>query len=289
MLKRLGWSPGTGIGKNRRWDNTTSEGQKGREGLGKKVDYSFGGNQQLDDYAQLLKSLNASYKGLERSSSTSLEELSKRNRSRLHYSKFMRAKDVSKYDEKALAIILGEKPSSEASTNDTSVELIPKDDGNHAKSFGVKTISSSLSLTDYFNERMSMLKQKSKRNCDAVTDSSNSHVECNGIKIGESEQTCIDTRKSNGVDLSNDGFTRKNKRVSKCTESPSRESLNDHKPKLQETSVTNDNISLEPYVSKTTFVDDTSAILTVNARTKGVSSSVFCTTNLPLLSGYVYY
>ncbi|KAF8565520.1 hypothetical protein P879_10995 [Paragonimus westermani] len=242
MLKRLGWSPGTGIGKH--GDGITQplkpRGQKGREGLGKKVDYSFGGSQQLDDYAQLLKSLNTSYRGLERTSPTSLEELSKRSRSRLHYSKFTRAKDVSKYDEKALAIILGEKLSSEVSTNDTPVIHIPKDDGNHAKSFGVKTISSSLSLTDYFNERMSMLKRKSKQNGDPATDSSNSHVECVVVKTGDSEQTCADTRKTNGLNLSNDGITRKNKQVAKYTESPSRESLNDHKPQLPETFATNE-------------------------------------------------
>ncbi|KAF7255560.1 hypothetical protein EG68_07140 [Paragonimus skrjabini miyazakii] len=286
MLKRLGWSPGTGIGKNGNGitQPLKPRGQKGREGLGKKVDYSFGGNQQLDDYAQLLKSLNASYKGLERSSSTSLEELSKRNRSRLHYAKFTRAKDVSKYDEKALAIILGEKRFSEVSTNDTSVKHIPKVDGNHAISFGVKTISSSLSLTDYFNERMSVLKRKSKRTGDLATDSSNSLVESVVMKTGESDQTYVDTRKTNGVDSSNDGITRRNKRDAKCTES-----LNDHKPQLQETFVTHGNISLEPYASITMFVDDTSAILNENARTKGISSSVFCTTNLPLLSGYMYY
>ncbi|TGZ66779.1 hypothetical protein CRM22_005159 [Opisthorchis felineus] len=155
MLERLGWTPGSGLGK--RGDGISRplkpHGQKGREGLGKKIDYHLGGSKQLDDYAQLLKELNSSYESKKRSnSSTSLEDLSKSSSNRLHYSKFVRAKDASRYDEKSLAIILGLKPA-KSKQESTPEPAKPPDD------FGVKTISSSLSINDYFKKRRAELQE----------------------------------------------------------------------------------------------------------------------------------
>ncbi|KER24128.1 hypothetical protein T265_14481, partial [Opisthorchis viverrini] len=170
MLERLGWTPGSGLGKKEdgisrplkvfphslthQTDRSFQpQGQKGREGLGKKLDYQLGGSKQLDDYAQLLKELNSSYESKKRSnSSTSLEDLSKSSSNRLHYPKFVRAKDASRYDEKSLAIILGLKPAESKQHSTPEPTEPPKD-------FGVKTVSSSLSINDYFKKRRAELQE----------------------------------------------------------------------------------------------------------------------------------
>ncbi|KAG5446368.1 PIN2/TERF1-interacting telomerase inhibitor 1, variant 2 [Clonorchis sinensis] len=165
MLERLGWTPGSGLGK--REDGIPKplkpHGQKGREGLGKKIDYQLGGSKQLDDYAQLLKELNSSYESKKRSnSSTSLEDLSKSSSNRLHYPKFVRAKDASRYDEKSLAIILGLKPA-ESKQQSTPKPTEPPND------FGVKTVSSSLSINDYFKKRRAELQESRLQTHDKST------------------------------------------------------------------------------------------------------------------------
>ncbi|GAA35640.2 pin2-interacting protein X1 [Clonorchis sinensis] len=180
MLERLGWTPGSGLGKRedgipkplkvihhsftRQTDcSFQPHGQKGREGLGKKIDYQLGGSKQLDDYAQLLKELNSSYESKKRSnSSTSLEDLSKSSINRLHYPKFVRAKDASRYDEKSLAIILGLKPA-ESKQQSTPKPTEPPND------FGVKTVSSSLSINDYFKKRRAELQESRLQTHDKST------------------------------------------------------------------------------------------------------------------------
>lgn len=168
MLERLGWSPGTGLGKNRNGILTSlkPKGQMSTAGLGKKIDYSFIGTQQLDDYAKLLKSLNESYNSLRKpDSSSSLEELSKSSKKRLHYSKLVRAKDASTYDNRSLAVILGEPAKlAEEPMKTSGSELAGLND------FGVPTTKSAISSTDYFKQR-SLSKRKKDMNTLKSTES----------------------------------------------------------------------------------------------------------------------
>ena len=80
----------------------------------------------------------------------------------MSYSKFVKAKDASKYNQKALAVILGEKqvlrfnePAPDSLSRDQS-PVSPAD----PRKFGVKTVSSALSMTEYFKMRKSELALK---------------------------------------------------------------------------------------------------------------------------------
>ncbi|CAL8091047.1 unnamed protein product [Calicophoron daubneyi] len=165
MLKKLGWSPGTGLGKNS--DGISKpikpSAQHTRKGLGRKLDYSLGDDKQLDDYAQLLKSLNEKHNAEKQiTGSKSLEGLPRVSSSRMSYSKFVKAKDASKYNQKALAVILGEKQvsrSNEPAQDALSHGQSPVSPADPRK-FGVKTVSSALSMTEYFKMRKSELALK---------------------------------------------------------------------------------------------------------------------------------
>ncbi|VDN09143.1 unnamed protein product [Dibothriocephalus latus] len=92
------------------------------------------------------------------STKTSLENKSKNSRSRVHYGKFVRAKDVSQYSKKSLKIVLGtplSAPDRPAQSVDdmavpTTTTGTTQDPANIHLDFGIKTYSSALDLKDYF-------------------------------------------------------------------------------------------------------------------------------------------
>ncbi|TPP56807.1 Pin2-interacting protein X1 [Fasciola gigantica] len=163
MLKRLGWSPGKGLGKNGDGIEKPikASAKSDRRGLGKKMDYALGDCQQLEDYAKLLKSLNKSYCAVKRSSTTSLEDISESSTTRLHYSKFVRAKDTSKYDSSALRVILGgavEEDLQEADHIHRPDSSLNPTEPSDLPDFGIKTVTSRVSMTDYFKKKLASLK-----------------------------------------------------------------------------------------------------------------------------------
>ncbi|XP_068144396.1 LOW QUALITY PROTEIN: PIN2/TERF1-interacting telomerase inhibitor 1 [Drosophila tropicalis] len=101
----------------------------------------------------------------EKISGISLEERSKESKARVHYKKFTRGKDLSQYSEKDLANIFGKKATDD--TEQTTKEATPpppekKDtDPNFA---GVQTLSTGLSVQDYFKHKMEAMKNRIKNN-----------------------------------------------------------------------------------------------------------------------------
>lgn len=168
MLERLGWIPGNGLGKNGNGIEKPikASAKNDRRGLGKQFEYALGNNQQLEEYAKLLKSLNKSYSTVKRSTTTPLENISGSSSTRLHYPKFVRAKDTSKYDNKALKVILGgtleEREEEEKNTGLAAQPGDLADPTQHSESFefGIKTITSGVSMTDYFKKKLLSLKAK---------------------------------------------------------------------------------------------------------------------------------
>ncbi|XP_062131525.1 uncharacterized protein LOC133842456 isoform X1 [Drosophila sulfurigaster albostrigata] len=103
-------------------------------------------------------------------SGVSLEEKSKQSKARVHYKKFTRGKDLSRYSEKDLANIFGKKATEDI---DAPVEpVVPAEqqpaeeeekpvDPNFA---GVHTVSTGLSVNDYFKQKMEAMKNRLKNN-----------------------------------------------------------------------------------------------------------------------------
>ncbi|KAH8290418.1 hypothetical protein KR054_002820 [Drosophila jambulina] len=97
----------------------------------------------------------------EKISGMSLEERSKQSKARVHYQKFTRGKDLSQYSEKDLANIFGKK-----ATEDIAAPVVieePKEEKDVSPNFGgVQTVSTGLSVSDYFKQKMEAMKNRLK-------------------------------------------------------------------------------------------------------------------------------
>lgn len=103
-------------------------------------------------------------------SGVSLEEQSKKSRSRVHYKKFTRGKDMARYSEQDLANIFGKRSLSDKHTQvieaeeETPSKDQPKEDDSSTeeKTFGVTVIKTGLSVTDYFKAKMEAMRANRK-------------------------------------------------------------------------------------------------------------------------------
>ncbi|KAH8261417.1 hypothetical protein KR044_008605 [Drosophila immigrans] len=113
-------------------------------------------------------------------SGISLEETSKFSKARVHYKKFTRGKDLSRYSEKDLANIFGKKAAEDI---DVPVQpVVPEQqpaeeaeettvDSNFA---GVHTVSTGLSVNDYFRQKMEAMKNRLNNNTFVAAEESSS-------------------------------------------------------------------------------------------------------------------
>ncbi|XP_061401255.1 PIN2/TERF1-interacting telomerase inhibitor 1 [Musca vetustissima] len=105
-------------------------------------------------------------------SGVSLEERSKQSKARVHYKKFTKGKDLSQYSEKDLANIFGKKAADDEQQAlfdqmnqhfngaDQSKDVV--ENKSETENFGgVQTISTGLSVSEYFKLKMASLKKKS--------------------------------------------------------------------------------------------------------------------------------
>lgn len=150
-MAKMGWEKGKGLGKEQhgnidfiqiRYKNNAS-------GLGFQGLKDNQWTQHEDTFNSLLNKLNGketngeSSNGADQEQFTeikktrkSLEEQSKKSRARVHYQKFTRGKDISRYSSKDLANIFGKKTLDEDETATIVDQEIAEDDNNeYAKIF----------------------------------------------------------------------------------------------------------------------------------------------------------
>uniref|UniRef100_A0A0K8US16 PIN2/TERF1-interacting telomerase inhibitor 1 n=1 Tax=Bactrocera latifrons TaxID=174628 RepID=A0A0K8US16_BACLA len=195
MLEKMGWSKGKGLGANEdgSQDFVRVRMRNTNEGLGFE-DRDDHWTQHEQDFNGLLETLNGvdgdNVKAIEKKQSASdedtprvgfgfsaepkkpkveklkdkisgisLEQKSKLSKARVHYKKFTKGKDIAQYSEKDLANIFGKKVVETEQADGVYAQLtavIPKEVNSNFG--GVQTISTGLSVSDYFKQKMEALK-----------------------------------------------------------------------------------------------------------------------------------
>jgi len=195
MMEKMGWKSGDGLGATNQGikDPITIKSNSDNRGIGHEVGMDDVWLNQKDDFDDVLASLNSAHASTansdneqdQESSKTgqtekqSLRDISKKSKKRVHYEKFTKGKDLSRYSQKDLANILGtdkakkrridegllkEKNDKERQEEEEKAKKV--DLGNDKEA--VKDNSGLLviqggSIDDYFKQKMAALKDKRKR------------------------------------------------------------------------------------------------------------------------------
>ncbi|XP_063616927.1 PIN2/TERF1-interacting telomerase inhibitor 1 [Cydia splendana] len=156
MLEKMGWSAGKGLGakENGIVDHVVARYKNDEKGLGFE-DRNDQWTKHEDDFNALLANLsNGDDKESKTHSGVSLEVKSKKSKARVHFHKFTRAKDLSRYSEKDLANIFGKK---ELKPEKKKEEIEKKDIIITEQVFTEKG-----SMADYFKNKLQALNSKNK-------------------------------------------------------------------------------------------------------------------------------
>lgn len=154
MLEKMGWSQGKGLGAKE--DGIIEHVKVSYKNDSKGIGFKDNGEQWTeneDKFASLLESLSQAVNGdtsvkEQKTKISSLEEKSQNSKARVHYHKFTRGKDISRYSEKDLASIFGKTTKKEPEEN---VESCVED--SEVKTFGVDTHVVG-SMVDYFKQKL---------------------------------------------------------------------------------------------------------------------------------------
>ncbi|XP_074143646.1 PIN2/TERF1-interacting telomerase inhibitor 1 isoform X1 [Sminthopsis crassicaudata] len=162
MLEKMGWSKGKGLGAQEQGatEHIKVQVKNNQLGLGASANHEDNWLAPQEEFNQLLAELNSCHgqEGKDFSDkgkkSFSLEEKSKSSKRRVHYTKFTKGKDLSSRSKTDLDCIFGKRKKS-----DVSKESHSSSTTNEEKA--TPTVTSNLTVQEYFAKRMSELKNKS--------------------------------------------------------------------------------------------------------------------------------
>ncbi|XP_005075321.1 PIN2/TERF1-interacting telomerase inhibitor 1 isoform X2 [Mesocricetus auratus] len=166
MLEKMGWSKGKGLGAQEQGatEHIKVKVKNNNLGLGATNNNEDNWIAHQDDFNQLLAALNTCH-GQETADSSdnkekksfSLEEKSKTSKSRVHYMKFTKGKDLSSRSETDLDCIFGKRKNKKTAQDDCSTSIADEVDTSMTT-----TTTSAFTIQEYFAKRMAQLKNKSK-------------------------------------------------------------------------------------------------------------------------------
>ncbi|KAI1897210.1 hypothetical protein AGOR_G00080890 [Albula goreensis] len=176
MLERMGWSKGKGLGKSEQGstEHIKVKVKNNSLGLGTTASQEDNWIAHQDDFNQLLAELNSCHAQsdppAEQTQGFSLEEKSKTSKKRVHYMKFTKGKDLSSRSETDLNCIFGkrtksskdqeEDSSGQESQEDKEAEEAEVATPDKEVEATVNTVTSSLTMQEYFAQRMAKLKER---------------------------------------------------------------------------------------------------------------------------------
>ncbi|XP_071852887.1 PIN2/TERF1-interacting telomerase inhibitor 1-like [Apostichopus japonicus] len=171
LMERMGWSDGKGLGSKEDGEKDfVRVSVKGNtKGLGFNRNEEENWISHQDDFNDLLSQLHHEHssQGEEVSDNPkSIEEKSKNSRKRVHYKKFTRGKDLANRSVDDMNCILGKRSGSSTPQN-----LSAPTSDNEGDNHGVKTVTNTTSVQDYFAQKMRKMKEARRVNDDQVKDS----------------------------------------------------------------------------------------------------------------------
>ncbi|XP_010881420.2 PIN2/TERF1-interacting telomerase inhibitor 1 [Esox lucius] len=177
MLERMGWSKGKGLGRTEQGstEHIRVKVKNNQLGLGTTASYEDNWIAHQDDFNQLLADLNSCHSQTatneapseekQQEKSFSLEEKSKTSRKRVHYMKFTKGKDLSSRSQNDLACIFGKRGSTSRDQEEESQDEKETRAATKVMTYEpdveaiTKTVTSNLTMQDYFAQRMAQLKK----------------------------------------------------------------------------------------------------------------------------------
>lgn len=154
-------------------------------------------------------------------SGKSLEEMSKSSGVRVHYKKFTRGKDTSRYSEKDLANIFGKKvPNDEDEIEQIEQSADKMENENDDLSYGITTVETGTTINDYFK------KKKTKKSKKAVQENFIDSTQNEPETISDAAKAIADDSEIIDVDF----LAEERKRKKKDKKRKRREAINDEEP-----------------------------------------------------------
>ncbi|XP_003479744.1 PIN2/TERF1-interacting telomerase inhibitor 1 isoform X1 [Cavia porcellus] len=165
MLEKMGWSKGKGLGAQEQGatEHIKVQVKNNHLGLGATINNEDNWIAHQDDFNQLLAELNTCH-GQEATDSPdnkekksfNLEEKSKVSKNRVHYMKFTKGKDLSSRSKMDLDCIFGKRQSKKTSEAEGSPATEDKSEAS-------TTTTSTITIQEYFAQRMAQLRTKSQQ------------------------------------------------------------------------------------------------------------------------------
>jgi Pin2-interacting protein X1 len=166
LLEKMGWAKGKGLGREEQGDlePIRLKYKNDAEGVG----YEVKDDQWVshrEEFNNILSALNGNQIPIEEAEPIpikSLEVRSKSSKSRVHYHKFTRGKDLSRYSASDMACILGKRANAEINQVKEEIkkeEPIESSNGSVEHLHGVTTIQRG-SIQEYFASKMAAVKEK---------------------------------------------------------------------------------------------------------------------------------
>ncbi|XP_063771155.1 PIN2/TERF1-interacting telomerase inhibitor 1 [Pseudophryne corroboree] len=190
MLEKMGWSKGKGLGAQEQGstEHIKVQVKNNTLGLGASINNEDNWVAHQDDFNQILAELNNCHGAASSASpandslkSFSLEEKSKASRKRLHYMKFAKGKDLSSRSDTDLACIFGKREKVKKPTEEEA-EASPEErqeKESRSRTTEVEpgnTVTSSLSVNEYFAKRMAELKKSQARHSERALDNTETYA-----------------------------------------------------------------------------------------------------------------
>jgi len=213
LMEKFGWAKGKGLGaqEDGETENIKVKVKNDKHGIGANNDYSDTWLDHQDDFNSILASLNTCHSAPGSGTATptneesteavvgSMEERSKSSKSRVHYKKFTRSKDLTRADANDLDALFGRRkkfekrsrklqkaaksePASpfagmsplgttpaggnsprtedENAAGDVKVEANDSSDKEYDTAGNLRTVTSTMSVSDYFAKKMAEIKAK---------------------------------------------------------------------------------------------------------------------------------